>query len=59
MGRGCGGATTTRMHPVPDPFNIIIANVRATHPDLSGTELRVKLREAHAEYVRWVLDTSK
>jgi hypothetical protein len=47
------------MHPVPDPFNIIIANVRATHPDLSGTELRVKLREAHAEYVRWVLDTSK
>lgn len=47
------------MYPTPDPCNIIIANVRAAHPDLSGPELRVKLREAHAEYVRWVLDTSK
>ena len=42
-----------------DPCNIIIANVRASNPDLSGTELLVKLREAHAEYVRWILDTSK
>lgn len=47
------------MHPTPDPCKIIIANVRAANPDLSGTELRVKLREAHAEYVRWILDTSK
>ena len=47
------------MHPTPDPCKIIIANVRAANPDLSGAELRVKLREAHAEYVRWILDTSK
>jgi len=47
------------MHQTADPCNIIIANVRAANPDLSGTELRVKLREAHAEYVRWILDTSK
>lgn len=45
--------------PTPDPCNIIIANVRVENPDLSGTELRMKLREAHAEYVRWVLETSK
>ena len=38
---------------------MIIAQVRAAHPDLSGPDLRVKLREAHAEYVRWVLHTSK
>ena len=47
------------MHPPPDPCNIIISNVRAANPDLSGTELRVKLREAHAEYVRWILATAK
>ena len=56
--RGCETQGTT-MYPTPDPFNIIIANVRAANPDLSGTELRVKLREAHAEYVRWLLGTSK
>jgi hypothetical protein len=51
------------MHPhekIPmDPFNVIITNVRAANPALSGAELRAKLREAHAEYVQWVLDTSK
>ena len=59
----CTGEGGPRLIKTPkrqmDPCNIIIANVRAANPDLSGAELRVKLREAHAEYVRWILDTSK
>ena len=47
------------MYPTPSPHELIEAQVRAANPDLTGAELRVKLREAHADYVRWVLDTSK
>ena len=56
---GAKPARHKTMATVYDPCKIIIANVRAANPDLSGAELRVKLREAHAEYVRWILDTSK
>ena len=43
--------------------NLVLVNalnkIKAENAHLTAKELRIKLNEVRAEYVRWMLDTSK